>query len=549
MNTGSFRTDRSRFPARSGTIFALLILIASALLAAGPQDPSDRRLRQEEAEDYFTKWLNEDVAYIITPEEKSVFQKLTTDEERDRFIEQFWQRRDPDPRTPANEFKTEHYRRIAYANENFAAGWPGWMTDRGKIYIIHGPPDEVEANPSGGEYERTLPEGGGRTSVYPYEKWRYRHIEGVGNNVELEFVDRDFSGVYRLALSPEDKDAFLHVPNAGFTAAEELGLASRRQRPYYSPHATYPLMNYREQDSAFARYERYVDVQRPRPLPDRGLREIVNSRITYERLPLETRIDVFRLNDTKALAPITLRIENRELEFETSGDVHTAEVALYGVISDLSGRVVREFEDELLTVFNRRDFEQGLRGASLYNRVVLLDGGSRYKVELVAKDMGSGKVGVSRSAVSVPRLDRQELSAAPLVISDYIVPAPESERPENQQFVLGNVRVRPSLEKTFSPEDYFAVYWQVYHVAVDQSTLNPVFRARYRILQDGRARVEVEDEVGESVQYFSSQRMVLIKRLPLDGLPPGKYTVEVTFEDHLSGQQVSASDSFTVKAG
>ncbi len=275
--------------------FSTLLLASGAATAvrSGAPTGGPPRQQQEEQEDYYRKWLREDVLYVITPQEKDVFQKLTNDDERDQFIEQFWLRRDPDPRTPANEFKLEHYRRIAYANENFSAGWPGWMTDRGKIYIIHGPPDEIEELPSGGEYERTLPEGGGRTSVFPYQKWRYRYLEGVGTNVEVEFVDRDFSGIYRLALSPEEKDAFLHVPNAGFTAAEELGLAERRQRPYFAPHGSYPLMNYREQDSAFARYERFVDVQLNGPYAkwhhthsfhDRGSATLIRDRVVY-RLP------------------------------------------------------------------------------------------------------------------------------------------------------------------------------------------------------------------------------------------------------------------------
>ncbi len=105
--------------------------------------------------------------YIITPEEKAAFKQLSNDEERDNFIEAFWQRRDPTPDTPENEFKEEHYRRIEYANEHFAAGIPGWKTDRGRMYIKWGPADEVESHPSGGMYERPEDQGGGQTTTYP----------------------------------------------------------------------------------------------------------------------------------------------------------------------------------------------------------------------------------------------------------------------------------------------------------------------------------------------------------------------------------------------
>src|ERR1039458_1963848 len=112
----------------------------------------------------YRKWLDEDVRWIITDEEQKAFKMLSNDEERDQFIEAFWQRRDPTPDTEENEFKEEHYRRIAYANEHYAAGIPGWKTDRGRMYIVFGPADQIDSHPSGGAYERPMEEGGGETS-------------------------------------------------------------------------------------------------------------------------------------------------------------------------------------------------------------------------------------------------------------------------------------------------------------------------------------------------------------------------------------------------
>src|SRR5678815_5869301 len=104
----------------------------------------------------YKKWLDEDVRWIITDEEQKAFKLLSNDEERDQFIEAFWQRRDPTPDTIENEFKEEHYRRMAYANEHFAAGIPGWKSDRGRIYVMYGPADEIESHPSGGTYDCLL---------------------------------------------------------------------------------------------------------------------------------------------------------------------------------------------------------------------------------------------------------------------------------------------------------------------------------------------------------------------------------------------------------
>ena len=156
-------------------------------------------------------WKKEDVALIITPAELAAFEKLETDDEREQFIKIFWDQRDPDPDTEENEFKEEHYERLAYANEHFASGKPGWMTDRGRIYIKFGKPDGIESHPAGGPYQPASYEGRGSITTYPFEKWFYRYIPGVGSGVEIEFVDPTGSGEYRLARSPNEKDAMSHI--------------------------------------------------------------------------------------------------------------------------------------------------------------------------------------------------------------------------------------------------------------------------------------------------------------------------------------------------
>src|SRR6185437_10641155 len=195
-------------------------------LSKKEQKRREKQLRKE-LEGPWKKWLNEDVTYIITDEERQAFKHLQTDEEREQFVENFWKRRDPTPDTEENEYKEEIYRRIAYANDHYASGIPGWKTDRGMIYIKYGAPDEVDSHASGGSYERPMEEGGGETSTYPFEDWRYRYLEGVGTNVIIEFVDTTMSGEYKISLDPEEKDALLYVPGAGLTMAEQMGMADK----------------------------------------------------------------------------------------------------------------------------------------------------------------------------------------------------------------------------------------------------------------------------------------------------------------------------------
>ena len=210
---------------------------------ARPMTEKERKAKQKKQRDElatpYKKWLNEDVAYIISDEERAAFKKLNNDEERETFIENFWLRRDPSPDTEENEFKEEHYRRIAYANEHYASGIPGWKTDRGRIYITFGPPDEIEDHSSGGFYERPPEEGGGETSTFPFQQWRYRYIEGIGNNIIIEFVDPTMSGEFRMTSDPSEKDALLYVPGAGLTLMEQLGMSDKtaalQQYRWYAP--------------------------------------------------------------------------------------------------------------------------------------------------------------------------------------------------------------------------------------------------------------------------------------------------------------------------
>ena len=205
------------------------------------QDPLDRPLSdkdkfkqqkelKQELKGPYKRWLDEDVRWIITDQEMKAFKNLSNDEEREAFIENFWLRRNPNPDSPENEFREEHYRRIAYANEHFAAGKPGWKTDRGHMYIAYGKPDSIDSHPSGGSYQRPMDEGGGETSTFPFEVWHYRYIEGIGDNIDIEFVDTCQCGDYHMTLDRSEKDALLHVPGAGLTMFEQMGQAKKGDR-------------------------------------------------------------------------------------------------------------------------------------------------------------------------------------------------------------------------------------------------------------------------------------------------------------------------------
>ncbi len=530
------------------TAFWLLLLtvgIAGAQKAR--QENRARQVQQEEELDHFQQWLQTDVLYIITEQEKDVFLKLGTIEEKEHFIEQFWRRRDPNPLTAHNEFKDEHYRRIAYANERFSSGLSGWLTDRGRIYIIHGPPAEIESRPSGGSYRRPYYEGGGSTTTYPFEVWRYRYLEGIGSDVVLEFVDSSLTGEYRLALDPSEKDAFLYVPGAGLTEAEALGLADQSERPYYyRGNEDYPLSPRRARDSPFARYETYSMIQRPQQIEFVDLKRVVDVNISFVDLPFKVREDYFLVNQQRALIPVTLEVDNKNLDYVVEGDKRVAKVAVYGLVTGITGQVVVEFEDELKSSLALEDFDRGVRGRSLYQRLLLLENRGRYKLDLVVRDLTTSKTGVLRRGLVPPTAKTQQLRASSLILSSFVRYLDEVPQ-ENQMFVLGDVWIRPSLDQTFRRGAPLHVYLQLYNAALDQAEMHPSIRASYRILDaQGKALVDQTDEDGQTIQFFSGQRLVLVKRFDTSALSEGQYKVEIEIRDRIKNESVQIGEHFYV---
>ena len=537
-------------------ILVQLVLLALAFVSFWPvpdlwgkdkkKDEKRQAVKQEEYQDYYKKWLNEDVVYIITEEEEQVFGKLSTANEKEEFIEQFWHRRDPDLRTASNEYKEEHYRRVAYANERFPSGLPGWRTDRGRTYIIHGPPTQVTSRAGGGFYARPMHEGGGVTSTYPFEVWRYRYIEGIGDEVELEFVDASMTGEYRLALSADEKDALLYLPGAGLTLAEERGLMEKKDRPFFSPgrQRNYPMMATRQKDDPFDRFELYTKIKAPKAIRYNDLKELVDVSVGYENLPFEVRQDFFKLNDDAVLVPVTIEFDNKELSFEPEKGQQVARLAVYGIVTSITKRVVEEFDDDVYQSFSSEIFQEQLLKRSTYQKILTLDRKMRYRIDLVVKDVRSGRVGVVRKAIAAPAYGGDQLKASSLILSEALWILDEA--PDKDMFVLGDVHVRPSLLKSFSRTKTLGVYLQVYNAAFDQASLKPSLKARYKVSRGEETVIDMTDEAGESIQFSSGQRVVLIANLPLNNLEPGKYSLEVEIHDRITDQRVTTRDKFQV---
>lgn len=518
---------------------------------AKPLSEKERKRREarlrKELETPYRKWLTEDVGYIITDEERQAFKRLQTDDERDQFIEQFWLRRDPTPDTIENEEKEEHYRRIAYANERFASGIPGWKTDRGRIYITYGAPDERDEHPSGGSYERPIEEGGGSTSTYPFEVWRYRYIEGIGTDINIEFVDPTMTGEYRMTMDPSEKDALLYVPGAGLTMYEQLGLSNKADR-FNRTDGTHlgtgnqPLPSRMNQ---FERLEQYTKLQKPPQIKFKDLEAVVNTHISYNTLPVLVRTDFMRMTESTVLTSVTVQLNNKDLQFQDKEGVSKAVVNMYARITSMARRIVTVWEEpvtiesptEILSVASKR--------ASIYSHAVYLSPGT-YRLNVVVKDVVGGTMNNVEVAMHVPRFEEEKLASSTIILADQIEKVP-TRSIGTGQFVIGDSKVRPRVNESFRRDEKMGIYFQIYNFGADEKSQKPSGDIQYEVVRNGsNAKVFDFTEDLKAVPGASAQQVTVEKLLPLAKLEPGQYTLKMKVTDRIRNQVVTPSATFTV---
>jgi len=519
--------------------------------APGPQKLTKEQKKKQgralkELDKQYKEWLNEDVIYIISPDERTAFLQLDTNEEREQFIEQFWLRRSSNPDLPDNDFKEEHYRRIAYANEHYASGIPGWKTDRGRIYIIWGPADEVDSHPTGGTYDRPMEEGGGSTTTYPWEKWRYRYLEGMGNNVELEFVDPSGSGEYRLTMDPSEKDALLHVPGAGLSLMESMGMASKADRFTRSDGTNLPtsLGGQPASMNEFNRLELYAKVQQAPPVKFKDLESLVTSRVVRDQVHFTWRTDFLKVTNDTVLVPVTVQIPNSQLSFQAKDGVHSATMNVFGRVSTLTGRVVQTFEDAVSRDFPDSLFQQSVKLQSIYQKAVPLRPGL-YRLDLVIKDVQSGNVGVVNTRLAVHQYEDEKLDSSSLILADQIEHVPAKQIGAGQ-FVLGSSKVRPRMEADFTTADKLGIYMQVYNLKSDDSTHKSSAAFQYTVKKGDQQVMQFKETSADMKQ--AGDQVTIERLLPLATLAPGKYTLEINATDTITNQTITRTAEFTVKA-
>ena len=508
----------------------------------------------QELSKVYKKWLDEDVRYIITDEEKSAFKQLSNDEERDNFIEAFWARRDPTPDTVENEYKEEHYRRIAYANEHFAAGIPGWRTDRGRMYIMYGPADEIDSHPSGGAYNRPQEEGGGETSTYPFEDWRYRYLEGVGQEVIIEFVDTCMCGDYHMTIDRSEKDALKNVPGAGLTQYEEMGLASKTDR--FTGGGLEQLgagpFNQNNQSKQFDRLEQFAKLNRPPAVKFKDLEEVVTTKIRYNLLPFDVRADFVRVTSDTVLVPVTLQIKKKEITYVNKDGVERGTLNIFGRVTTLTGRIAQTFEDTVQDDIPVELLQKAIETSSIYWKALPLRPG-RYRFDIVVKDVNGDKKGTWSRGIIVPDLsDDKGLTSSTLILADVMEKVP-SKSVGAGSFVIGTTKVRPRLDGSdgspakFNRNQKLNFWMQVYNLGVGEQSKKSSAEIEYDIVNSVTKKAvvhatETTDQLGNS-----GDQITLEKSMSLASLEPGAYELTVKVNDNISKQSIAPTAKFVVQ--
>jgi GWxTD domain-containing protein len=512
-----------------------------------------KNLRQE-LKGVYKKWVDEDVRWIITDQEMQAFKSLGNDEERDQFIENFWLRRNPNPDSPENEYREEHYARIAYANEHFAAGKPGWRTDRGHIYIAFGKPDNIDSHPSGGSYDRPMEEGGGNTSTFPFEIWHYRYIQGIGDNIDIEFVDTCMCGDYHMTIDRSEKDALKHTPGAGQTLYEQMGMAKQADRMSggLEQLGTGP-MSQQQQSKQFDRLDQFAKLSAPPQIKFKDLESFMTTSkiLTGPPFLFDVRTDYVKVTNDTILVPITLQIRNSDITFNNKDGVAMGTVNILGRVSNLNHKPIQTFEDTVAVQVPSELLARKRNDLSVYWKSLPLRPGL-YKVDIVIKDVNNpDHIGRWQRSLNVPRYDDDRLATSSLILAGSMDRVPSRDIGAGN-FVIGDTHIVPrvpsgiSAPVTFHRGQNLNFWMQVYNLGIDEKSKQNGATIEYQILDMATNKAILQTQELTSKTNPNSDQITIEKSLPLASLTPGKYQVSIKVNDGVTKQQIAESAPFIV---
>jgi len=513
-----------------------------------------KALRQELKGQYKT-WIDQDVRWIITDQEMQAFKSLSNDEERDQFIENFWLRRNPNPDSPENEYREEHYARIAYANEHFAAGKPGWKTDRGHMYIAYGKPDSIDSHPSGGSYDRPMEEGGGNTSTFPFEIWHYRYIEGIGDNIDIEFVDTCMCGDYHMTIDRSEKDALKHVPGAGQTLYEQMGQAKQADR--FSGGGLEQLgagpMASQNQSKQFDRLDQFAKLQAAPVIKFKDMESFMTTSkiLTGPPFLFDVRTDYVKVTNDTILVPVTLQIKNGDITYTNKDGVAMGTVNILGRVSNLNHKPIQTFEDTVSVQVPSELLARKRGDLSVYWKSLPLRPGL-YKIDIVIKDVNNpDHVGRWQRSLNVPRYDDDRLASSSLILASTMERVPSRDIGAGN-FVISDTHIVPRVPSgigvpvTYHRGQSLNFWMQVYNLGIDEKSKQNGATIEYQIMDMATNKAILQTQELTTKTSPNTDQVTIEKSLPLASLVPGKYQVNIKVNDGITKQQIAESAPFIV---
>jgi len=420
------------------------------------------------------------------------------------------------------------------------------------MYVMYGAPDEIDSHPSGGSYQRTPEEGGGETSTYPFEDWRYRYLEGVGQDINIEFVDTCMCGEYHMTMDRSEKDALLYTPNGGLTQYEQMGLARKADRFNGGMEklgaGPFTSMN---QSKQFDRLEQFAKLNRPPPVKFKDLEEVVSHKISVNLMPFDIQTDFVKVTSDTVLVPVTVQVKYKDITFQNKEGVQLGTVNIFGRASTLTGRVAQTFEDTVAVNEPAELLPKELEKMAVYWKALPLRPG-RYRLDVVVKDVNGDRVGTWSRGILVPEYNEDKLATSSLILADQMEKVP-ARNVGTGSFVIGTTKVRPRVASAdgkpvvFRRNQKVNFWMQVYNLSVNQQSHKPSATVEYELVNAASHKsvlhaVESTEQMGNV-----GEQLTLEKSLAANALVPGLYKLSIRVNDKLSKQMVDPSVTFAVE--
>jgi len=328
---------------------------------------------------------------------------------------------------------------------------------------------------------------------------------------------------------------------------EQMGLSSKTDRFNRTDgtHLGVPFGAETEKMNEFNRLEQFAKLQRPPAVKFKDLEAAVNSRISYNMLPMKVRADFFPLTDASVLSSFTLQFNNKDLQFQNKEGLQKAAVNIFGKVTTMSRRIVTNFEETVEASCLPEQLSDYVKRRSIYNKTIPLPPGT-YRLNVVAKDVVGGNLNSYEVAITVPRMDSEKLSASNIVLADLIEHVPTKSIGMGQ-FVIGTSKIRPRLDESFKRDEKMGIYFKIYNFGTDGDNRTPSGEVTYEVVKNGTNEkiFEVTEDVAK-IPGASANQVTVEKLLPLTGLAPGSYTLRVKITDKNRNQTLTPSAQFTV---